>query len=114
MRRDEAYLLDMLLAARQAIRFLEHLTQAQFETSDLHQTAVIRDLEIIGEAARLVSAEFRGAHPDIPWSQMIGMRNRLMHEYFRINLAAVWDTVQSDLPGLIAQLEPLIPREDEV
>jgi uncharacterized protein with HEPN domain len=71
-------------------------------------------LEIIGEAARRVSQQTRDAHPEIPWEQMIGLRNRLIHEYFRVNLATVWDTVQNDLPRLIALIEPLVPPEDEV
>jgi len=112
MPRDEAYLLDILLAARKALRFVEDLSWEEFEQSDLHQNAVIRSLEIIGEAARLVSKQTRDAHPEIPWSQMIGMRNRLIHEYFRVDLATVWETIQKDLPALITLLEPLVPPQD--
>lgn len=114
MQRDDAYLLDVLIAARRALRFLEGMTWEEFEQSDLHQNAVMRPLEIIGEAARLVSQPTRDAHPEIPWAQMIGLRNRLIHEYFRVNLVTVWDTVQNDLPPLIALIEPLVPPEDEV
>ena len=114
MQRDDAYLLDILIAARKARKFLESMTWKEFERSELHQNAVMRPLEIIGEAARLVSQQTRDAHPEIPWEQMIGMRNRLIHEYFRVNLTTVWDTVQNDLPCLIALIEPLVPPEDEV
>jgi uncharacterized protein with HEPN domain len=114
MQRDEAYLLDILIAARKALQFLEGMTRQAFAQSELHQNAVIRPLEIIGEAARQVSRKTRDAHPEIPWEQMIGMRNRLIHEYFRVNLATVWETVQSDLPSLIALIEPLVPPQDEV
>jgi uncharacterized protein with HEPN domain len=114
MRRDDAYLLDILIAARRAIEFLADLTWEAFVASDLHQNAVVRTLEIIGEAASRVSQDTRDAHPNVPWPQMIGMRHRLIHEYFRVDLATVWDTVQNDLPPLIALLEPLIPPEDEV
>jgi len=114
MRRDEAYLLDILIAARRASEFLAGLTWEEFVASELHQSAVVRTLEIIGEAASRVSQDTRDAHPEIPWAQMIGMRHRLIHEYFRVDLATVWDTVQDDLPPLIALLEPLIPPEDEV
>jgi uncharacterized protein with HEPN domain len=113
MQRDEAYLLDILIAARKALQFLEGITWQEFAQSELHQNAVIRPLEIIGEAARRVSQETRDAHPEIPWQQMIGMRNRLIHEYSRVNLTTVWETVQNNLPPLIAQVEPLIPPEDE-
>jgi len=92
MQRDEAYLLDILIAARKALRFLEGMSWEDFQQSELHQDA----------------------HPEIPWEEMIGMRNRLIHEYFRVNLKAVWDTVHNDLPSLIALIEPLVPPEDEV
>lgn len=113
MERDDAYLLDILIAARKAQSFLEGITWEAFEQSELHQSAVMRPLEIVGEAARLVSQETRDAHPEIPWSQMIGMRNRLIHEYFRVDLVTVWETVQSDLPRLIELIAPLVPAEDE-
>lgn len=90
------------------------MTWEGFQQSELHQNAVMRPLEIIGEAARLVSQQTRQAHPEIPWEQMIGMRNRLIHECFRVNLKTVWETVQNDLPRLIALMEPLVPPEDEV
>ena len=113
MQRDDAYLLDILIAARKALEFLEDMTWDAFEQSELHQNAVMRPLEIIGEAARRVSQQTRDAHPEVPWAQMVGMRNRLIHEYFRVNLATVWETVQNDLPSLIVLIEPLIPPEDE-
>ena len=113
MRRDDAYLLDILIAARKALKFLEGMTWEEFEQSELHQNAVVHLLEITGEAARLISQETRDAHPDIPWEQMIGMRNRLIHEYFRVDLVTVWDTVRNDLPRLIVLIDPLVPPEDE-
>ena len=114
MRRDDAYLLDILIAARKALAFVADMTWEAFEISELHQNAVIRTLETIGEAARLVSQPTRDAHPEIPWERMIGMRHRLIHEYFRVDVTTVWDTVQNDLPPLIALIEPLIPPKDEV
>ena len=90
------------------------MTWQHFAQSELHQNAVIRPLEIIGEAARRISQDTRDAHPEIPWEQMIGMRNRLIHEYFRVNLTTVWETVQNDLPSLIALIGPLVPPEDAV
>jgi uncharacterized protein with HEPN domain len=114
MGRDEAYLLDILIAARKALDFLEGMSWEDFVKSELHQSAAMRPLEVIGEAARRVSRETRDAYPKIPWEQMIGMRNRLIHEYFRVNLVTVWETVQNDLPSLIERVEPLIPPEDEV
>ena len=113
MRRDEAYLLDILIAARKARSFVEGISRAEFGQSDLHQSAVIRALEVMGEAGRQISDSTREAHPEIPWEQMSGMRNRLLHEYFRVNVQTVWDTVQNDLPDIIRLIEPLVPPDDE-
>jgi uncharacterized protein with HEPN domain len=68
----------------------------------------VRLLEVIGEAARGVSPAFRNSHPDLPWKNMVGMRDRLIHGYYDINLDVVWKTVTEDLPPLISQLEEII------
>jgi uncharacterized protein with HEPN domain len=113
-RLDEKYLLDMLLSARQARIYAEGMDRAQFLEDTLTQDAIIRRLEVIGEAAARVSEKTREAHRHIPWSAMAGMRNRLVHEYFRVDLDIVWQVVRYELPDLIPALEPLIPPEDEV
>jgi len=112
MRRDEAYLLDMLMAAKDAMRFVGGMDRRQFEASDLHHYAVMKAIENLGEAAGRVSSETKSAHPDIPWAGIVGMRNRLIHGYFDVDLVKVWDTVRDDLPPLIALLEPLVPADD--
>lgn len=114
MRRDDAYLLDIVIAARKALQFVEGIDRGEFEDNELVQNAVMRPLEIIGEAAAKISKEFRKAHSEIPWREMVGLRNRLVHEYFRIDFGAVWDTIHKDLPKLIEIVEPLVPREDEI
>ena len=113
MRRDDAWLLDMLLAAREAMEFASPLTFSEFEDDRLHQLAILKAVEIIGEAASRISEETKAKQPGIPWSEIIGMRNRLVHGYFAVRLDRVWQTVQDDLPPLIAQLEPLVPPEPE-
>ena len=114
MRRDDAYLLDNLLAAQKALKFVEGINRNQFEDNEIIQNAVMRPLEIIGEAAAKISKEFRKTHSEIPWKEMVGMRNRLVHEYFRIDLGAVWDTIHKDLPKLIEIIKLLVPEEDEI
>ena len=113
MRRDDALLLDMLIAARKIERFVSGLTVEQFAANDLVQSAVIRELQVIGEAARLITDETRTSVPQIDWHAITGMRNRLVHQYFSIRLDVVWETVHQSVPSLIAQLEPLVPREDD-
>ena len=111
MRRDDAYLLDMLLAGQDAVEFATGLTFQEFEQSRLHQNAVLKAIETIGEAAARISKETRQAHPEIPWNEIVGMRNRLVHVYFDVSLYRVWQTVQQDVPRLVAMLEPLVPPE---
>jgi uncharacterized protein with HEPN domain len=111
MDRDPAYLLDMLQAAREAQALSAGLTLEALQASKLHQYALVKVIEIIGEAARAVSDETRRANPNIPWPAIIGMRNHLVHRYFNINLPIVWDVVQNHIAPLIAQLEPLVPPE---
>jgi uncharacterized protein with HEPN domain len=112
MLRDETLLLDMLQGAGDAVEFVANLDQAQFNASKLHQNAVIRSIEIIGEAAGKVSRGFQQAHPEIPWSAIVGMRHRLVHAYNDVDLDLVWDVVCGRLPDLIAILQPLIPPPD--
>lgn len=111
MPRDAALLLDMLLAARDAREFTEALDQAGFEASRLHQAAVIRCLEILGEAAGKMSAATRDAHPGLPWREMTGMRHRLIHGYAEVRVEVVWRVVREDLPDVITVLEGLLPGE---
>ena len=111
LRDDTAYLLDMLLAARDAVSFAEGMSYADFARDRRTQLSILKSVEIVGEAASRLSEDTRRAHPSIPWPEVIGMRNRLVHVYFNIDLLLVWDTVCNDLPGLIAQLETLVPPE---
>ena len=114
MWRDEAYLLDMLIAARKVLRYVSDTSAEEFRVDGLTQDAVVRNLQIIGEAARKTSEEIRAAHPEIPWHRIIGMRNRVVHDYTRIENRSdtVWSTVQEDVPALIRFIEPLVPPED--
>jgi uncharacterized protein with HEPN domain len=113
MWRDHAYLLDMQLAVADTLGFAAGLDQAGFEASNLHESAILRKLEIIGEAAGQVSREFRAEHLEIPWSARIGLRSRLIHGYRVVQLDVVWRVVCRDLPALIDALRPLIPAEDD-
>lgn len=111
MWRDDAYLLDILIAARNAMKFRGDLTWEQFRNSSLHQHAIAKALENIGEASRKVSDEMKAAHPEIAWTAIMSMRNRIVHDYFRLDLLKVWEAVTKDVPALIAALEPLVPPE---
>lgn len=108
MRSNDALLLDMLLAARKIVRFLDRLTEAEFQGNDLVQSAVLREFQVLGEAARVIGEEARTQYPDIPWHLIAGMRNRLVHAYFDVRLEVVWDTAHEDIPAIITQLERIL------
>jgi uncharacterized protein with HEPN domain len=112
MSRDPQYFLDILEAAKLALSYVAGKTQAEFLEDTLCQDAVIRRLEIIGEAARRLSREARTTLPGLIWNAMIGMRNMLIHEYDAVDLYIVWETVQRDLPTLIKVIEPLVSSSE--
>jgi uncharacterized protein with HEPN domain len=107
--RDPAYLWDMLEVARLIGQFIEDMTIEQFLQDRKTQAAVERSVEIIGEAAKLVSTSFTQAHPEISWPQIVGMRNVLAHEYGAIIQSRMWTLATEHIPILIGKLEPLIP-----
>jgi uncharacterized protein with HEPN domain len=97
--RDAALLLDIMLAAEDALSFVAGLDERAFLASGLHQSAVIRKLEVMGEAAGKVSNAFCAAHPEIPWKQMTGLRHRLIHDYGDVRLDIVWRVVREHCPA---------------
>jgi uncharacterized protein with HEPN domain len=111
MWRDQAYLLDILLAARKILKFTQGYDMEKFEADEVMQHAVMRLIQIIKEAARKISSEYKDTYHTIPWTQIIGMRNRVVHEYFRVVTEVVWEVVEKDFPALIPLIEPLVPSE---
>lgn len=107
-RDDLVYIADMLDAVERAQRFAGGMDLGAFLADEKTQSAVIRQIEIIGEAARRVSLPFREAHADVPWQPSAAMRNVLIHEYFGVDLEEVWKTVAEDLPDLAAVLRAII------
>ncbi len=88
--------------------FIVGMNFAQFEEDEKTAFAVIRGLEIIGEATKKIPPDVRQRYPDLPWQSMAGMRDKLIHDYIGVNLAVVWRTVQEDLPRLRPKLEEII------
>ena len=113
MDRDTVYLLDILVSARKIRTYVEGVARNEFFQDTKLQDSVIRRFEIIGEAAGRVSSMFRKENPHVPWDDMRGMRNRMIHRYDDIDMSIVWETVQQDIPRLVAQLESLVPPEAE-
>ena len=109
MRRDTDSVADIVIAARRAISYVGGMSQPQFERDELTSSAVIRQVEVAGEAASRVPEDFRSAHPAIPWRKLVGMRNILVHACERVDLAEVWRVVTVDFPSLADALEALLP-----
>lgn len=107
MPRDPALLLDILLAAHDAVGFIAAMDRPAFLDDRRTQYAVVRCLEVIGEAAKQVSGQTRGRLPGIPWSRMARTRDVLIHSYAKVDPIEVYLTVTRDLPPLIAVLEGL-------
>ncbi len=107
---DRVRLRHMLDAAREAIEFVQDKTRADLNSDRMLLLSLVKEIEIVGEAANQVSKAAREQLPGIPWADIVGMRNRLIHAYFDINLEILWRTVQHDLPPLIAVLERVLKR----
>jgi len=107
-KRDPDLLVEDILEALQKIsRYTADMEQEEFQKDPKTIDAVIRNLEILGEATRQLPAEFTIQHSDVPWRQIAGLRNRIVHEYFAVDLEIVWQVIQNDLPQLEAQLKSL-------
>jgi uncharacterized protein with HEPN domain len=107
--RDAAYLWDMLQAAKTIRRFTAGVGLDQYVHDEMLQLAVERKVEVIGEAAKLVSERFKQAHPEIPWRSIVAQRNVLAHKYGEIRQDRMWNLTVQHIPELISKLEPLIP-----
>ena len=104
------HILDAILTIEE---YKQGVSWDEFTRKRLIQDGLVRQLTIIGEAAGHVAASVQQAHPEIPWSEIVGMRHRLVHDYFRVDLVTVWETVQYDLPVLKPQIERLLAELDE-
>ncbi len=105
---DRIRIRHMLEAVKEALAFTIDKRREDLENNRMLTLAIIKELEIIGEAASKLTPEFKAGLPHIPWTDIVGMRNRLTHGYFDIDLDRVWDTVLYDLKPLCAELERLV------
>jgi len=111
--RDPSYLWDMLNAARSIERMLQGVTLEQFLADEMRRLAVERLLEIIGEAGRRVGKSFQDAHPEIPWRDIIALRNVVAHEYDRIDYDEIWAIASGDMPKLALSLALLVKEPEK-
>ena len=108
---DRVRLRHMVEAAESALQFIAGRQRPDLDDDRMLLFALVRAIEILGEAASRISDETRATHPGIPWRAIIGMRNRLIHAYFSVNTAIVWQTVTQEIPVLLLQLRTLATDE---
>lgn len=108
LERDRDRLRHIRDAARRALEISKEVDREELEPEDMRALALVRLLEIIGEAAGQVSEELQDHYPDLPWRQAADMRNVLIHAYFRVNLDVVWRTVTEDIPDLLERVEAIL------
>lgn len=107
-RDDLVYVEDMLARTRRILEKTQDVTWERFrDDQDLHDIAE-RSISVIGEAARKVSDEFRMDHPEIPWSDAMGIRHKIVHDYFEVSYTVLWSVIREELPGLAEVLERLL------
>jgi uncharacterized protein with HEPN domain len=109
--KDLVCLREMLDAAKKAIAFSDGRTRADLDNDEMFALAIVRLLEIIGEAAKGVSEAMHERYKNIPWSQMAGTRDRFIHGYFNVDHDIVWAIISNDLPPLITKMQRIISTE---
>jgi len=111
MKKDRAYLQHILDAISDVKKFTKDVTKEEFCENKEKQYAVLRALEIIGEATKNISKQSKAKYPGVPWRDVAGMRDKLIHGYFGVNLELVWETVKNELPRLKKQISKIL-KED--
>jgi uncharacterized protein with HEPN domain len=110
---DRLYLGHMLDLARKALQLAHGKSRAEYDRDESLRLALAHLLQVIGEAARRLSAAYCQTHPEIPWKAIIGMRHKVVHDYMTVDEDVIWDTVAHELQPLVAELERLLPREPD-
>ncbi len=110
--KDRERLLHILSAIERVNRYVKGKSFEDLQTDDMMYYAVVKNIEMMGEAANMLTAEFQESHPETPWKMVKGMRNYIVHEYFQIDSVVVWDVVTNELSTLYTQIEKYLANTD--
>jgi uncharacterized protein with HEPN domain len=110
--KDRERLEHILSAINRVLRYTKDKTYNELIANDMMYYAVVKNIEIMGEAANMLTSDFISSHPETPWKQVKGMRNYIVHEYFQIDDVVVWDVVSNNLPELKNQIQKYIDETD--
>ena len=113
MPRDNESLIDIERAARRILRYTDNISRDELEMNDEKLSAILYQIAIIGEATKRLSQDFRQQHPEIPWREIAGMRDMLIHKYDQVDFDVIWDVIQSKLPELLTKLKPILPSPEK-
>ncbi len=110
-RTDKEYLYDIKISCERILKYVKELSFYDFLDHIKTQDAIVRNLEIIGEAVKRLSRGLKERYKDIPWKEIAGMRDKCIHDYFDLSLEIVWDTVKEDIPFLLKKINEILQEE---
>jgi len=110
-RSDKEFLMDMLIACEKIMRYTKDLSYEDFRGNDMVIDAVVRNIEILGEASKNISEELKKKYPEVEWREISRTRDKIIHFYFGVDLSIVWDIITVDIPSLRKKLEKIAKEE---
>lgn len=108
MKDNLAYIEHIILSLSKIREYTSKMNRSDFDNNEMVQDAVIRNIEIIGEASKRVSSDFKATYFEVPWKEMAGMRDKLIHDYMGVDVAVVWKTIEVDIPELYSLLKKIV------
>lgn len=112
-RRDFNYLTDIEEAIQRILVYTKNMDVEEFLANSLVQDAVLRNFQVLGEATKNLSEELRTHHAELPWREMAGMRDKIVHDYIGVNYRTIWNTIQQDLPPLLSRITSLLDEMEK-
>ena len=109
--RDQASTIDIFQAGQKIIDFAQNLSQESLLSDEMRLSAILYQILIMGEASKRLSSEFRQANSHIPWKEIAGIRDKLIHDYDNVKLDVVWDVVSQEIPELLKQIQVFLPKK---